>query len=257
MKKFICILLIVILTYSYSFCEAKKGKNEIILALTHLPPFRIAKSDKVEGIFIDILEELIRPMNLKIKPLNTPFKRCLKNLKGGKADLYIGLFKKPEREEFLYFIEPPFMTKTVKAFYLRKGEGHRIQKYEDLYNLKSAVGIRAGFKNFSQFDNDDKIKKEGVPTDEQNLLKLSKGRIDAFLHTEEVADYLITTLGYTGKFEKASYKPEVPNPAYIAISKKSVLMKNVAEIEDSLKLLIKEGKLEKIKSDYFKRLKKK
>ncbi len=259
MKKIICMLFILIATYSNAFCDAEKkekndSKDEIILAMTDLPPYRIVRDDKVEGIFIDIFKEIIRPMNLEIKPLVTPFKRCLLYLEQGKADVYIGLFRRPEREKFIYFVEPPFQTKTVKAFYLRKGEGHRIQNYEDIYSLKKAVGIRAGFKNFPRFDNDEKIQKEGVPTDEQNFKKLSAERIDAFLHTEEVADYLIATLGYAGHFEKAPYKPDLPNPAYIAISKKSPFIKLAGEFEDSVKHLVGKGKIEEIKKDYFRKL---
>ncbi len=171
------------------------------------------------------------------------------------ADIYIGLFRSVEREKYIYFVEPPFQTKTVKAFYLRKGESIRIQKYEDLYTLKMAVGIRSGFQNFPRFDNDERIKKEGVDADEQNLKKLSSGRIDAFLHTEEVADYLIAALGYAGHFEKASYKPDLSNPAYLAISKKSSFMELAGEFDDSLKYLVSTGKIEEIKKAYFKKLK--
>ena len=227
----------------------------ITLAMTHLPPYRIMEDGQASGILIQAMTRILAPMNLKIIPVEAPFKRCLLMLKEGRADIYIGLFRTPEREAYLHYIEPPFQTKTVKVFYMRKGEGHKIRSYEDLYTLENPVGIRAGFKNFPRFDADDRIKKEGVSTDEQNLVKLSLGRINAFLHTEEVGDYLIETLGYAGLFEKAPYRPDLHNPAYVVISKKSRFTARAGEFEDAVRAFVLEGQYREVKEAYFTRLK--
>jgi len=254
-----CIILLSLLVI-YSFPYAAKANEAIShdvinVAVTHLPPYRIVNGDHVEGIFIEILEAIFHPINLKLKYTIAPFKRCLHELKYGNVDMYIGLFKRPEREEFVYFIEPPFQNKTVKSFYLRKGEGDRIKRYEDLYNLKLGVGVRLKFKTFPRFDEDNKIIKQEVRTDEMNLKKLEAGHIDAFVQTEEVAEYLITTLGFTGKFEKSVYTYDKPNPAYIAVSKKSLFMNRIEEIETAVKQFVKSGNVDKIKQRYFKKLK--
>lgn len=255
MRKSICLLAILFAFVSLYHVHAQESQV-LKVAVTHLPPARIVDGENVEGIFIDILEAIFHPMGLKLEYTVAPLKRCLVYLEDGDVDLYIGLYKRPEREAFAYFIEPPFQTKTVKIFYLRKGEGDRVQQYEDLYTLERGIGVRSGFKMFPRFDEDEKIKKQEVTTDEQNLKKLEAERIDAFVQTEEVADYLVVTLGFEEKVDKAPYKYEEPNPVYIAFSKKSPYMRRIQEIEAAVKRFVEAGNAERITREFLQKLSK-
>ncbi len=256
MNNFIYIAgLFAVIIMHISISYAQDHKSQVLnIAVTHLPPSRIIEGENVEGIFIDILEAIFYPMHLKLEYTIAPFKRCLVYLKDGDVDMYIGLFKRPEREKYVYYIEPPFQNKTVKAFYLRKGEGDRIQQYEDLYTLKRGIGVRSGFKTFPRFDEDEKLQIQSVRTDKQNLMKLESERIDAFVQTEEVADYLVATLGFVGKFEKAPYKYDALNPAYIAFSRKSPYMSRIQEIEVAAKRFVEAGNVQRIKQQYLQQL---
>jgi polar amino acid transport system substrate-binding protein len=170
-------------------------------------------------------------------------------MRSGKADLISGVLKRPEREEYMIFIEPPYKTESIKAFYIRKDKKISIQKYEDLYRLK--IGVQAGVKYFERFDADPNIQKEEAGNDLSNFRKLAIGRIDAVISTETQADYLITTQGFKEKFKKAKYKYSASLPVYFAISKKSAYAKQALQFSEIVKKLVEEKVFETIVENYF------
>lgn len=227
------------------------GEEIVKNAMIHLPPFMIVDGNNPQDcINIRILEEIVKPLNLKVKYQIRPFKRCLKNMEVGDCDIFMGILRRPEREEYMLFLTP-YKDKSNKAFYLKKGEGHRVQKYEDLYNLNKRIGVRLGLIYFERFNNDTKIKRDSVVENKINLDKLLADRIDAFIMTEAVADYLIITGGYGDKIEKAPYKYDKENPAYLAISKKSPFINRAKEFDDSIKNLRSQGRIQEIMNNYF------
>lgn len=226
-----------------------KTPSVIILGTNHVPPFKIVEGESLSGINADVLQEILRGMNLKLKIRKCPWKRCLTELENGNIDIFLGLFKTPEREKIYYYCEPAYKNRSDKAFYLIAGEGHRIKKYEDLYTL-DIIGVTRGYKNFERFDKDDRLPKAYVTEHHQNIMKLISGRVDAFIQTEEAADYLIKTQGYTDKIDKAPYKYSKINPSYFVISRNSPFMSRKAEFEKNLALFIKQGLYKKISNKW-------
>lgn len=224
-------LILCLCTQSYAEKEAV-----ITLGSNHVPPFKIIQNNNLSGINADILKEILKDTGLTLKITHCPWKRCLKELEEGRVDIFIGLFKSPEREKLFYFCDPPYKDRSDKAFYLRQGEGNLVQKYEDLYPLN--IGVTRGYKNFERFDQDHKLKKTFVANHLQNVKKLAAGRIDVFVQTEVAADYLIKTEGYKGEIEKAPYKYDAVNPSYFVISRKSPHMEHIKKFEKNLRKFV-------------------
>lgn len=235
------IIFLAFIALFFSFAKPFAAENNIVvLGTNHVPPFKIIEGQALKGINGDILKEIFRDTGLVLKIRHCPWKRCLIELEDGKIDVFIGLFISPEREKKFHFCEPPYKDRSDKAFYLRKGQAHRVKKYEDLYQLK--IGVTRGYKNFERFDNDEKLKKEFVADHILNLTKLVEGRIDVFIQTEVAADYLIKINGFGDRIEKASYKYGKIHPSYFVVSRKSPYMNRIDDFEKNLRRFVKEKK---------------
>ena len=219
-----------------------------IVASTESPPFRMFEGGPPRGVFIDILEAVLRQVNLTSRYQVLPFKRCLAKLESGTADLFIGLFYRPEREAYVIYLKPTIAPYVTKVFYLNKGRARHIQKWEDLYGLR--IGIRTGYKHHPDFDADLRIRKFEVPTEEQNFHKLAVDRIDAVLITAETGVFLIDKLRYTGRFALAPLRLERENPAYIVMSRKSRLTPHIPALETAIAAIVADGTVEAIRRRY-------
>lgn len=226
---------------------AEKG-NIAVVATTESAPYRMFENGPPRGVFIDILEAVLKQANLTPRYQVLPFKRCLAELKTGKSDLFIGLFHRPEREAYVIYLKPTIAPYVTKVFYLNKTRARHIRKWEDLYRLK--IGIRAGYKHHPDFDTDQKIQKYEVTTEEQSFHMLAINRIDAVLITEETGVYLIDKLGYTERFAPAPLRLESDNPAYIVMSRKSRLKPHIAKLEAAIAEIVENGTLEAIRQKY-------
>ena len=226
---------------------AEKGEVAVV-ASTESPPYRMFEGGPPRGIFIDILEAVLQRANLTSRYHVLPFKRCLTELETGEADLFIGLFYRPEREAYVIYLKPTIAPNVTKVFYLNKERAQHIQKWEDLYALR--IGIRAGYKHHPDFDTDQRIQKFEVTTDEQNFHKLAINRIDAVLITEETGVYLIDKLGYAGRFAPAPLRLERDNPAYIVMSRNSRLKPHLSALETAIAATVANGTLETIRQQY-------
>jgi polar amino acid transport system substrate-binding protein len=222
----------------------------MVVVSATFPPYCIGgENDKPEGIYITIMEELLKPLGAVPKFLIVPFKRALALLSDGQADAMIGLFRSPEREKYLHFLNPPYRTNSFKAFYVAKGRGAEIKTYQDLYKLQ-AIGVGSGAKFFSPFDEDTKLKKDEAPNGLIGLKKLLSGRLDAVLLTEDSGDYLLANFHLQDKVEKAQFKHSEVAPSYICLSKKSPWMAREKELSDRLAQMVKDGRIEEIRREY-------
>lgn len=181
-----------------------------------------------------------------------PWKRCLEMMHSGQADLISGILRRPEREAYLIFIEPPYKTRSAKVFYVRKGEGERIRRYADLRDL--TIGLQAGVSYFEPFDSDTGIRKEEAGDDLSNLRKLVHGRIDAVISTETQADYLIAVEGLGERIEKAPYRYDYELPVYFALSRQSPHADKAARFSEIVARLVEQDVFETLIEDYFRSL---
>lgn len=93
--------------------------NEISTPVDSWPPFRIINDKKYSGIDFDLLNELSKRMNLKLKIKEYPWSRSLLNMKNGKVDIMIGVAKRTERALYMQYLTMPYYTCST-VFYVKK-----------------------------------------------------------------------------------------------------------------------------------------
>ena len=235
----------------YLYIPFVQASNLTVL-VEHFPPWSVVEPGRVSGINVEIVETIASRLDLTVDYVPCPWKRCLKMMENGSGDAMTSLLKRPEREVYMVYIEPPYKTRSTKAFYVANGKAKLIQKYADLYPLE--IGTTSGAKYFEPFDNDPKINKAVVTTDLQNLRKLSLGRLDAFIGTESNIDYLIWKEGFQGTVEKAHFKYDGRVEVYMAISRKSPYAGQVTQFNQAMRQAVEEGTIDAIIRSYFKTL---
>lgn len=223
------------------------AKNELVVPISEFSPWKMTAGDRYFGIDIEILRKMAERLGLRLRFISCPFARCLEHMKEGKADLITSLLKRPDRQIYIHYLQPPYHNDR-KVFYVLKGKSHVLQRYEDLYNLR--VGVKRRVKYFARFDQDPKIRKEEVTDVIQNMEKLAMGRIDTFINSETQGDYLIAISGFQHQFDKAEVTFEGYDPVYFGMSKRSQFVPRANDFERILIQLLEEGQIESVKREF-------
>lgn len=197
-----------------------RDRETLRIAAHSFPPWIIAEGTApLRGIDVLIVEQLAQELGLKVEILRCPFARCLKMLEDGAVDLMTGLFRSPEREAFLHFVEPGYLRDPPKVFYLRQKQPLAISQYQDLRGL--TIGVIRDSAYFEKFDADTELAKLPLVTDTQLIDMLLKGRIDTFIGTESTVDHLLMQQGKSALFRKAKFQWQSPRYSHLGLSKKS------------------------------------
>ena len=228
--------------------------EKLVYAVSDFPPWTIWSDDLVgsggvKGIDVDIVNALAEKLGLTVEVVRCPWIRCLTLLENGEADITGSLLRRSEREEYLHYFMPPYLAPSYCVFYVRKGERDSIRDYEDLYG-GMRVGVSRGARYFPRFDQDSRINREVVTSNDQLLPMLALNRIHTFVVEEDVGDYLIANNGYSGKFEKASYRYSFSRYGYFALSKKSLYIERADEFRVILKEMIDAGLVDELRKKY-------
>lgn len=241
---FVCFMAIMAQTFEL------RGE-ELRLSIYHYPPFVIdAKEDaRISGIDVDVVKEIAKRMNLEVIFSKCPWVRCLRQMEEGTIDILTNAGKNPEREKYMLYCDKPFLTDFPIVFYFKKGRGHLVKAYEDLY--KFTIGCERGAVYFDQFDKDKKLRKHPLPSYEQLFQMVNSGRIDGVIGYKYTLDYIISELGFQGAFEETPYSPGSYAESFITMSKRSPLASRFSDFNKVHGQLLEEGVVERIKKAYF------
>ena len=248
MKKVIITLLILSLAVA-SFGSSTRNET-LYYAAPHFPPWDINPDEnESSGINADVIRSIAEELKLTFQPIKCPWRRCLSLLEEGKIDMAGTVGKKPERELFLYFIEPTYAKIPDQVFYLSINSKVEIKKYQDLYRF-NRIGIERGAKVSPIFDEDTTLMKDEITKLDQLFKMLDQGRLDVVAGNEMVMDHIIKRLGMHGKFQKAHFRFKSVGGEYMVISKKSPHAKRLDEISQVIHNLKKSGKIQELIEHY-------
>jgi len=223
--------------------------EQITSANAHWPPWRVIQADgSITGVEIDILDRLTSHLNLTLSAKGCGWKRCLKHMEVGESDMMIGLFKTPEREQYMTFISPPYRIENNICFYQKSDQQININRFEDLHAL--TVGVVNKVVYFEKFDRDERINKFNAITDEALFRLLRANKIDTVIMACVAGDIFIKNAGFEGEFKHANYVNHVASPVYIAVSKKSPLLARIVDISQVLRSMVDDGEIKQIMSEY-------
>ena len=226
------------------------AEDVLKIGLNPTPAWKMQNEQgELEGPEVELMKLIGERLGLRVEFEVAPFKRCLKYMETGEVDLMSGLLKRPEREAYITFVEPPYKKRSNKIFYVLKGSSVRINSYEDLAPLR--IGKKSGVHYFPKFDNDAALFKDAVTENELNVKKLLRHRIDTYIVTESTGDYLLYQMGELDSIEKADYRYSKENPVYIGFSKKSALIERQDEIIAVIQDVVENGDVDRIIAKYF------
>lgn len=152
-------------------------------AIAEIPSFASAHG---EGILIDLVRAIEQETGDHISVEVYPFARAINHLTSGQADMHIPLIKNDivaeENLPFLYSSESIGQANFV--LYTRKGSGITPANLDGL--VLETEGTHIDYFPFKT------LPSRGA---ESSLMKLSMGRIDAFLYADQAADPILKALG--------------------------------------------------------------
>ena len=223
--------------------------DELSTANANWPPWRIINEDgSLEGIDIDILQHVANDLDLNLVTKGCGWKRCLKHMEIGGSDVMTGLYKTPEREKYMTFIEPAYYTTQGICFYTLKSKALHINQYEDLKPL--TIGTVKKVAYFERFDKDVSLNKFESITG-NTLFRLLEGeRIDTIVLNCVNGDISIKEGDRGNLITRAKYIFKAHRPVYLAISNKSLLLSRQDEFSQSLQKLLDNNEINKILESY-------
>ncbi len=243
MKYFNRLTLIFFITSTF-FCHITSADNIIKIAASDFPPYTIVSGENITGIDILLVNKLAQKIGLSIEYVKCPWKRCLKLMEHGGIDMLTGVYKRPEREEYMLFIEPHY-TEATDTFYIATNNPLQIEHYDDLKDI--FIGLERGIKIFEPFDSDSSLNKHEVNKLEQAIKMTRLGRLDTFVGATIHTDYLLLQKNYQTKFKRAKLVITGPDTyAYFTLSKLSSYQSRIHEFNHTLKSLKQSGEIENI-----------
>jgi len=231
------------------FCQ----RSVLRVGFSEHPPWKVREADGgYGGIDIELLRVLAERVGLGLEFVDYPFKRALEMAAIGEVDIVTGVFKRRDREKDLYFIEPAYKKFSNKAFFVLKGRESSIRRHEDL--IGKTLGTIVGAKYYPAFDKDKRIMKSPVTRTELNFKMLLAGRINAFIMTESAGEYRRAQLGMEDVVSKADFIYREKQNVYMVLSRKSIFVKYLKEMNRQMRILVESGEINRIKARFYKRL---
>jgi|GEM_PF-2838631 len=150
------------------------------------PPF-LYEQDPRTGLASEIVIAAFEAVDQPVEMQPTPWRRVIWMAQQGDVDGLIGVWPADDREDFIVFSEPYYLSRIVIAYhkdYPPDGESQ-----EDLAGLK--VGVREGAFYGNRFMENDDIRKLPVNNDLNMLHMVAAGRLDAAVGDRLILQELI------------------------------------------------------------------
>jgi polar amino acid transport system substrate-binding protein len=229
--------------------QVQAAEPEALRVMTDLwPPFRMqAAGGALEGLDIDLLDQLSLRTGLRFDVERAPWVRGLAALEQGKADLMTGLAKTPEREAYIHYMQQPYYA-CAPRFYVAPQRAAKLQTYAQLVQFN--IGYVLGSAYFEPFDSDRRLYKTAVNNESQLLQMLLRGRLDALIGTDCQVDYELREPRWQGRIVKAQFQPEARTDLYIGFSRQRDLQAEYRQLSAALEQLRREGWVEQAAQRY-------
>jgi len=162
------------------------------------PPYMSTEAGEPTGIWADVVMEAGKRMGgMTFKLEAVPWSRAVGLVEQGRAHGLVGTYHKPEARPWIATYSEPAMTEQVSV-YCHPGVAMADWTYPDDYRgltFGNNTGFRTpGAKFFEMVEAGD-IKLQEAPSTEQNLKKVSAGRVDCYVQERLSAEIAINSGG--------------------------------------------------------------
>ncbi|WP_238937569.1 substrate-binding periplasmic protein [Pseudoalteromonas sp. S16_S37] len=234
----------------YLSSNAYADHRAIHVAVDHAPPYSsVSNEGESSGLILDIIRATAAN-KYQVRAVPCPVSRCLRMLEQGEVDVMGGLIKTPARQNSMVFVDPPYMAfSSSYVFYAQKGSDLSVSRFEDLYGKRIAVMRGAAF--FERFDQDKKLNKVDVTSEQVALDLVLKGRVDLAIAIEDTAEVAMKVLKQPiSQLEKMHYRHTNVIYGYMAFSRKFSQTHAAEDIKENMQELAKNKLLDKLIAPY-------
>jgi polar amino acid transport system substrate-binding protein len=195
---------------------------------------------KLRGLAPTLVRDLFAELGLNVRlEAFGNWKRCLQEVREGRADIVVAAYRNRERERHFAFSAHHLVVDPIVLF-VRRDRRFVFDDWEDLRGR--SVGLLLGDSFGERFDRfaETALRVERVSTGRQNMRKLVLGRIDFMPIGRESGRLQRRQLGYEDVVE-ALPQPLVTEYYHVAVRKGSELEALLPEIDLRLTALHAEG----------------
>jgi len=220
---------------------AEPAAEPLRVVTDYWPPFRMEGRDgRIEGLDIDLLEELQRRTGVQFEVRRQPWARALEDMRRGQADLMTGLARTAEREQYIDYLQPAYHA-CAPRLYGSPQRAASIRDYAQLTGLRIGYVLQSAY--FEPFDSDPALTKIGVKNEEQLLQMQLRGRIEVLIGTDCQVDFQL-------RDPQLAYQPPQQTLLFIGLSRASPRLAERERLSAALQALLREGWLERAAQRY-------
>jgi len=200
------------------------------------------KGDKLTGPIVDTVTQIFKEMNVRVETKIITWARAIDQMRTGDIDIMLVIFRTDQRAQFMDFTIP--YARIPNCVFVPKGKSFLFNKINDLTGLKG--GMMRGDRisdDFERFESNLNMIK--LPHYDQAIKMLVNHRLD----------YVVASkFGFLIRAKYLGLKQEIeslPNPIsyddiHIAFSKKSGAQKYFLMVNEKLKQLKSDGRLDEM-----------
>jgi len=182
---------IAILLFGCLACAARAEPLRIVTEAW--APYVYEENGQPSGLDYEISAEVLRRLGVEVEWQFLPWKRCLLAFEQGQADGILDIFRIPEREAQMLFVEEPLSEVEFVLFHARS-RPYPYRSLEDLRDL--VIGTSPGYWYNDQAFRDSRLfSREEAPSHEANLGKLVRQRVDLVVNDRRAGLYLAAQMG--------------------------------------------------------------
>lgn len=227
---------------------AQQASEPLQVVTDYWPPFRMqGVGGQLEGLDIDLLDELQRRTGLRFEVRLQPWARALEDMRRGQADLMTGLARTAEREQYIDYLQPSYHA-CAPRLYGSPARAADIRAYDQLQGLRIGYVLQSAY--FEPFDSDRALTKIGVKNEEQLLQMQLRGRIELMIGTDCQVDFQLRDPMLARQLVKLSYLPPQRTLLFVGLSRASARVAEHDLLAHALQQLLQDGWMERAAQRY-------
>lgn len=245
MQKMICFLCL-FLGYSFTNIHA----IDLKIVAEDFPPYEFEENGKATGFAVELIEALLTKTGHKGKTEILPWARAYKIALTEKNVLIHTMSRAKKREDLFKWIGP-ISPRVIYFFKLKKRTDIQVNTLEDAKNYKIGVVNGQAVRDLLIANGfEEKKNIFTVTSDDQNIKKLFKERVELIDNTDHMLRWRLKRLGLDyGKVEKV-FVVDDSTDYYIAFSKKTS-DEIVNQFRKAFKTIKQDGILKILEEKYF------
>ena len=197
----------------------------------------INRDQQIDGINVAVIRHLLEPLGVTVDTYqDSNWRRCIKEVELGNVDILSG-FKTDVRQQSMIYLEAPIIRESIYLYYPIEYP-LKFEGWEALAGLRVGVLMGDSFGNEVDAALHQYPSLEFVSTQDQNLLKLADNRLDVVPMGGLAGQLDLRRLGLEDKIGYT--ETDVSDFWYLAVSKKSFLVKWLPLLNQRLNLFLKD-----------------